>query len=254
MTSSPLGWYMLQRRGEQEVLSALQEEIANLILIERGYESEIVSKIRALANEQNLVIEEGSERDIWRMSRPAKGDEPEHARVLALTGRIPNRDNLDDLFANSELLWLLDGVSYATNLGFGIRTAEVSGADGVVLAPPEPMNHVEKRTMRKASMKAIRFLPVIESTASEIIECAKKHEFRIISAEDVGTALPWESDMTGKILLVVGAERHGICKEILDASDQIIRLPMAGFVPSYNLQVALSALAMEAMKQRGLGE
>ena len=58
MTSSPLGWYMLQRRGEQEVLAALQEKIANLVLIERGYESEIVSEIRALANEQNLVIEE----------------------------------------------------------------------------------------------------------------------------------------------------------------------------------------------------
>jgi len=102
-------------------------------------------------------------------------------------------------------------------------------------------------------MKAIRFLPVIESTISEIISTAKKYDFRIISAEDVGEIHPWESDMTGKVLLVVGAERHGICDEIIEASDQVIRLPMAGFVPSYNLQVALSALAMEAMKQRKLG-
>ena len=253
MTSSLLGWTMLQKRGEDEVLESLQNDEVELILVQREFNSEILTKIIDLAVQKGVPIEEGSERDLWRMARPAKEREPEHPRILGLVGRKPHRENLDDLFANSELLWLLDGVSYATNLGFGIRTAEVSGADGVVLAPPEPMNHVEKRTMRKASMKAIRFLPVIESTISEIISTAKKYDFRIISAEDVGEIHPWESDMTGKVLLVVGAERHGICDEIIGASDQVIRLPMAGFVPSYNLQVALSALAMEAMKQRKLG-
>ena len=30
-------------------------------------------------------------------------------------------------------VWLFDGVEYSTNLGFAIRTAEVSGADAVLL-------------------------------------------------------------------------------------------------------------------------
>ena len=55
--------------------------------------------------------------------------------------------------------------------------------------------------------------------------------------------------MTGDIMLVVGGENAGVSKEILSAADDIVRLPMPGFVPSYNLQVAVSALAMERLRQ-----
>lgn len=49
---------------------------------------------------------------------------------------------------------------------------------------------------------------------------------------------------------MVGAERKGVSKKVLDACDEIVRLPMNGFVPSYNLQVAISVLAVEALRQR----
>ena len=52
------------------------------------------------------------------------------------------------------------------------------------------------------------------------------------------------------MLFVVGAEREGVSQEILEACDDIVRLPMDGFVPSYNLQVAISVLAVEALRQR----
>ena len=47
--------------------------------------------------------------------------------------------------------------------------------------------------------------------------------------------------LTGNVLFVVGAEREGVSQEVLDACDEVVRLPMDGFVPSYNLQVAISA-------------
>jgi len=56
--------------------------------------------------------------------------------------------------------------------------------------------------------------------------------------------------MTGDILLVVGAERDGVSEATIQNSDYIVRLPMDGFVPSYNLQVAVSVLAVEALRQR----
>ena len=56
--------------------------------------------------------------------------------------------------------------------------------------------------------------------------------------------------MSGDILLVVGAERDGVSQATLDASDYIVKLPMDGFVPSYNLQVAVGVLTVEALKQR----
>ena len=78
----------------------------------------------------------------------------------------------------------------------------------------------------------------------------KRRDQEIVVAEDVGTIPPWEANLAGDILLVVGAEREGVSREILEAADQIVRLPMKGFIPSYNLQVAMSCLAIEAIRQR----
>jgi tRNA G18 (ribose-2'-O)-methylase SpoU len=58
--------------------------------------------------------------------------------------------------------------------------------------------------------------------------------------------------MTGDVLLVVGAEKLGVSQLVQDAADEIVILPMDGFVPSYNLQVAVSVLAVEALRQRRL--
>ena len=67
----------------------------------------------------------------------------------------------------------------------------------------------------------------------------------------MGDKTPWDTDLTGKIMIIVGGERNGIPQKILDLSDEIIRIPMSGFVPSFNLQAPLSVVAVEAQRQRG---
>ena len=62
--------------------------------------------------------------------------------------------------------------------------------------------------------------------------------------------MPWEEDLTGDVLLVVGGERDGIPEPILSKSDSVIRVPMTGFVPSYNLQAPVAVVAAEALRQR----
>jgi tRNA G18 (ribose-2'-O)-methylase SpoU len=124
----------------------------------------------------------------------------------------------------------------------------VSGADAVVLNISR--THQDRRTIRRSSMRADRFIPVVYSDTTSIINEAKKNNFRILAAEDIGTVEPWDTDMTGNVLFVVGAEREGVSQEVLEACDEIVRLPMGGFVPSYNLQVAISVLAVESLRQR----
>ena len=238
---------MLQRRGVEAVITALENDKATLVLLERENDDPRLDLIRQLCDEKKVKIEEGSQTDIWRMATPAIEGEPEHAIALALVGREPNL-SLSDVFSNGGLIWLLDGVQYATNMGFCIRTAEVSGANAVVIS--NKMNHAERSAVKGSSMKATRFIPVHYTDTEEVLTLAKENGFRIIVAEDVGTIPPWEADLEGDILVVVGAERDGVSQETIEAADQIVRLPMNGFIPSYNLQVAMSCLAIEAIRQR----
>ena len=228
-----------QITGAEAVYQALLSgQPIDRVLVDREKDTTL---IRDLCKQHNIPLEEGSTNDLWRMSSAG------HVEALALIGRFQT-ESLDELMSRGGTIWFFDGVTYSTNLGFAIRTAEVSGADGVVLNVAK--THEERRTIRRASMRADRFIPVIYSNTEEIIAKAKQYNLPIIVAEDVGDRGPWDVDMTGDILLVVGAEREGVSQQTLDNADFVVKLPMNGFVPSYNLQVAVSVLAVEALKQK----
>ncbi len=70
----------------------------------------------------------------------------------------------------------------------------------------------------------------------------------------MGTKAPLDLDLTGPVLLVVGAEEKGIPERLLETCDEVVRIPMAGFIRSYNLQVAVAVLAVERLRQSGLSE
>ncbi len=225
----------MQITGAEAVLEALKSGVdIKLVLVDRSADcAAIISE----CEQRNIPIVEGSTNDLWRMSVNGQQD------ALALIGREPY-GTLEEIMQRQGAIWLFDGVEYATNLGFAIRTAEVSGATAVIINVEK--SHTERRTIRRAGMRANRFIPVVYATTDEVL---KANNRRIIVAEDVGGKAPWDVDLTGDVLLVVGAENQGVSQQVLDSADSIVRLPMPGFVPSYNLQVAVSALAIERLRQ-----
>ncbi len=178
---------------------------------------------------------------LWRLSRVRP---PEDA--LALVGDRPDA-SLEALFKAGGAVWLLVGVTYPGNAGFAIRTAEVSGADGIVLSAD--FDHEAKRQAVRASMRADWYMPVLWIDWRTTIDESRAHGFSIIGIEDVGRSAPWEIDLTGPVLLVVGAEEHGIPEDLLEQCDHTVRIPMQGFIRSYNLQVAVAVVSVERLRQ-----
>ncbi|MFL2967123.1 MAG: TrmH family RNA methyltransferase [Candidatus Thalassarchaeaceae archaeon] len=228
-----------------EVSKALESEEVTLVLFYRGSNDAEAMRLRDLAEERGITVRESSKSDMWRMSRVNDGERP--PPILALVGRRPDA-TVAEILSSGGLCWLLDGARYPVNIGFTIRTAEVSGAQAVFV--DGSLNHAEKKAARRASMKAHRFMPVHWVNGGDITLMAKEAGFRVISLEDSGELGPWDEDLTGDILLVVGGERDGISDHILKESDSVIRVPMSGFVPSYNLQAPMAVVAAEALRQR----
>ena len=230
----------MQRCGIDAVQAALDAgENVTRVLALRDCEDERLASLldRCLAEGIDVIL--GSENDLWRMS------EKSPALALALVGREPEAD-LDTLLDRGGLIWLLDGVQYQTNIGFCIRVAEASGADGLIVTGEWSSD--DRHRIVRASMRTHRFMPVVFGCDGNY--AIERWDGKISSIEDVGEIEPWDADLTGDVMLVVGGENAGISKEILDASDEIIRIPMAGFTPSYNLQAPMAVLAVEALRQR----
>jgi 23S rRNA (guanosine2251-2'-O)-methyltransferase len=215
-----------------------------VLLIDRDDDSEAIRRLVARAEARGVEIWRGGAGDLRRMSR---GATPEQA--IAMAGADPSGD-LDALLARDGAVWLLHRVAFPSNIGFAIRTAEVSGADGVVV--DTALNHQDRSRVAHVTMGADRMLPVLWESTERTLEAAQRNGRRIVAMEDVGDKAPWQVDLTGPIVLVVGNEREGIGEAILARCDAVVAVPMAGFVPSYNLQAALSAIAAERLRQLAL--
>jgi tRNA G18 (ribose-2'-O)-methylase SpoU len=51
------------------------------------------------------------------------------------------------------------------------------------------------------------------------------------------------------VAVLVGSETLGIPARLLDAADQIVSIPVQGFIPSYNVQAAVGIVVGEWMRQ-----
>jgi tRNA G18 (ribose-2'-O)-methylase SpoU len=168
------------------------------------------------------------------------------ADVIALLGPPPSA-TLDEMMAERGAAWLLAGLAYPTNAGSAIRTAEVSGADGVVV--DSAFTAAARRTTLRASMRADRVMPVLWDIASRALDAADRSGRRVVAVESAGATAPWDVDLTGPVLLVAGGERDGIPPAVLARCDVTVCVPMAGFIPSYNVQAAIAAVAAERLRQ-----
>ncbi len=228
--------------GSEAIERALAAgEPVRVLLYDRDTASPAVQALATRAQAAGVALWRGGTGDLRRMARA--GQAPD---AIAMVGPEP-RPDLPALLRRRGALWLLDRAAYPSNVGFAIRTAEVSGCEGVIV--DADFNHEQRSRVQHVSMGADRVMPVLWEPTATVLVAAARAGYRLIALEDSGQRAPWEIDLTGPVVLLVGNERAGLAAEVLSRCDAVVRLPMAGFVPSYNLQAALSAVALERLRQ-----
>lgn len=231
-----------QLAGPDEIAAALQKgEPLALVMARDDAEDPAIARVLEQARAAGVLVRTASPHVVHRLNQRQPP-----ADVLALVGRGPGRD-LDALLAGPGAAWLLVGTSYPGNAGFAIRTAEVSGADGIVI--DAAFDRSLRRDAVRMSMRADWFMPVCWHAAGPTVDRARALGRRILAVESCGERAPWQVDLTGRALFVIGAESGGIPEELLSRCDDVLRVPMAGFIPTYNLQGALAAVAFERLRQ-----
>ena len=236
-----------QRRqiaGPGELTAALDAgEPVRLVLHAREPQDAAVRAVIERARAAGIAVRETSAKSLWRLGKCTPPPE-----VMAVVGADPAALP-DDSLGGGGVAWLLTGIAYPGNAGFAIRLAEVSGAACVFV--DASFAHAGKREALRAAMRADRYFPVYWEPALEAIARAKRAGRRVLAIEDVGTHAPWEVDLSGRVMLVVGGERDGIPRAALAACDGALRIPMRGFIPSYNLQAAMAIVVGERLRQLG---
>lgn len=216
-------------------------DAVRLVLVRDGPLSTPAREAVAEAERRGIATRRVRPRELLRLVEGR--DVPE---VLALVGPDPE-SSLPELVQRGGAIWLLVRPAYPTNAGAVIRTAEVTGASGVVI--DADFDHDRRRDAFRIAMRADRLLPVLFEVSDRCLAAAAAAGVRCVAVEDSGRVAPWECDLRGPVLLLVGSEQEGIPEPVLRRCDEVIRLPMPGFIPSYGLQAAMAAVASERLRQ-----
>jgi 23S rRNA (guanosine2251-2'-O)-methyltransferase len=164
---------------------------------------------------------------------------PDHQGVVAEVDPYPYVGAGELLLKENALLVALDQVQDPRNLGAVARSAEAAGAAEVTAVAC------------KASAGAVEHLRIarVRNMADWLAE-AKEAGFWLWGAEADAAQAPWDVDLTGPTVLVLGGEGKGIRPRVATACDGLVAFPQRGRVESLNVSAAATALLFEALRQR----
>lgn len=143
---------------------------------------------------------------------------------------------------------LVEDVQDPRNLGALIRVCEGAGVAKLLIRDrgSAPLNAAAIKT----SAGAAEWLPVERITNSaQVIEAHQKDGYWVYGADAAGAA-PWDTDLTGPVLICLGGEENGLRQRTRKLCDGVMGLPMRGRVESLNLATAAAAILYEAVRQR----
>ncbi len=148
------------------------------------------------------------------------------------------------------LVVLLDGVSDVRNFGAIARSAECSGAAGIIL--PAKGGAAINTDSIKSSAGALLRLPVARVTNLRIaIYLLKESGFMIAGADEKAEQSIYDVDFRKPCAVVMGSEDKGISDSVKTLLDQKGRIPLLGNIGSLNVSAAAAVILFEAVRQRG---
>ena len=216
------------------------------IYIRKGGDSQLLNDLRDLCLRHRLRVQEVP---VEKLNRLTRGNHQGAVAQIAAIGYV----GLDDLLERvpddeTPLLVVFDGVTDVRNFGAIARSAECVGASGIVI-PNKRAARVTAATY-KSSAGAISHIPVTQvANLVSTIERLKDEGFWVAAATEHASDLIWQSNLKGKIALVMGNEGEGVSRLVLENCDFGVKLPQVGEISSLNVAQASTACMYEWLRQ-----
>jgi TrmH family RNA methyltransferase len=168
--------------------------------------------------------------------------------LVALADRPSQQDFVSS--TRSPLLVVAVDVQDPGNLGAIVRVAEAGGANGIVVAgaSADPFGW---KALRGSMGSALRLpINVTRDTSSALSHLRSHHHCRIVATVPRGGQFIHDSNLTGPLAVLIGAEGSGLPDQVVADADQLVTITMKPPVESLNAAVTAALLVYEAQRQR----
>ncbi|MEM1264046.1 MAG: 23S rRNA (guanosine(2251)-2'-O)-methyltransferase RlmB [Pseudomonadota bacterium] len=237
----------------EQVLRGQPARVKRVLLDERSSNPRL-AELREMAVAASLPIET---RRIFELDRLVP-DTRHQGVVLELGGSW----SLDEaalltlveqrlLAGDNVLLLALDQVTDPHNLGACLRSAAANGVDALIMTRTGSAELTP--AARKVASGGAEVVPIVR--VASLAKCCEKLariDVRVVAADGDADTTLYDCDMTGPLVIVLGAEHEGVSPEIARRADCTVAIPIEPVIDSLNVSVATGVLLFEARRQRSL--
>lgn len=243
----------MQIEGRNPIWEALKaKKSIEKLFIQKGLDAGRMRELISLAKRNNVLIEYVPKAKLDDITQTYK-----HQGMIGVLPAVDYSD-FDEMIKQafekdeSPLFVALDEIQDPHNLGAIIRSAECSGAAGVIVTQRRsaPLSAVAY----KASAGAVEHIPIARvKNLVDAIEDMKQSGIWVIGTDAQGEAYI-KSDLTGPMAFVIGSEGKGMRRLVKEKCDSVVAISMNGKINSLNASVAAGVLLFESVRQRAQEE
>ena len=142
----------------------------------------------------------------------------------------------------------LEGIEDPYNFGYTVRSLYAAGVSGVILPPRNWMSAAG--VVARASAGASELISMYVSTPENAVDLFRSCGYQILCAGIRDSVSVFEESFPYPILLVIGGEKRGISRTLLDRADHIVRIDYGRtFRGSLSAASAATVMAFEIFRQ-----
>jgi len=201
-----------------------------------------VGFLKAKAESLGFVLQEAEKAQIDEL---ASGKT--HGGFIALCGERDIPKLTTDIIPENGIFYLIEGIEDPYNLGYTLRALYAAGADGVILPPRNWMSAAG--VVARSSAGCSELINIFFDDPDLAAKKLKASGYRVICANIRDSKLIYDANLRAPVLFVIGGEKRGISRSVLELSDENIRIGYSrDFGGSLPTAEAAAIIAFEAAK------
>ena len=217
------------------------------VFIQTGLKGKLIGQLESIIRKNKINFSYVPTQKLDRLSK--KNHQGVIARIAPI--KFYTIDRFSEVIEKSKnpFILILDQINDVRNFGAIIRTAEISGVDGIIIqnSSSAPVNSDTIKT----SAGAIFNIPICKvNHIKDAIYHLQSMNISIISASEKSEKNIYDVDLKGPLAIIMGSEQKGINKSVINLSNESVKLPMYGKIESLNVSVACGIFLYEVVRQR----
>ena len=170
-----------------------------------------------------------------------------HGGIIALCTSRTLPQLTEDNISPEGVYFILEGVEDPYNFGYAVRSLYAAGADGIILGHRNWMG--ASGVVARSSAGASEMMNMYVSEPVEAISTFKNKGYTIVCAGIRDSESIFETDLSSPLLVVLGGEKRGISRNILDMADKIVRIDYGSeFGGSLSTSAAAAVFGFEILR------